>query len=260
MCGLFPGKREIQRCAVPKPNTRCRIVSDRGIDFGVVEAKADLPIILVKAGEPTFTPSADPFESTARATHFRTVLIILLGRDDAQIASPIIEAIAVDMVRNKSTTRLHQEPSQPLRAPGLHVGRDDIWRGRLGVKMQVMGVDQPNIVEVEQDDMPACESGLCETIGLDDDFASPLSPDDRTKLIGEIIAETIVGLGAHRAMTASAIVEITPAAVGRGGQPGPQRGKGNARGTHDGITPVNSASEWSQIGRPQALHRGIRSK
>jgi len=68
--------------------------------------------------------------------------------------------------------------------------------------------------------------------------AAPEIEENRARLIGEIIAEAVAELGADRAMMPDGYVLIGP---DRGNELSGPAARGE-RGTHDGITPENSAS------------------
>lgn len=81
----------------------------------------------------------------------------------------------------------------------------------------------------------------------------------RAKLIGEIIAEFVAGLGPDEAMTSESVV--TFGTVGQPVKPTvPSARREGARGNHAGITPANSASEHPQMAREHFRQRGIRSR
>lgn len=92
-------------------------------------------------------------------------------------------------------------------------------------------------------------------------YAQPAETGDRDpdengpRSIGELVAEIVLGLGAHRAMMP--LNYVTFGTVGQPARPTvPTLARGR-EGVHDGV-PLNSASLCEQSARPHFAHFGAR--
>jgi hypothetical protein len=83
-----------------------------GFDLVCEQSQVDPPAVGMNAGHPfpVFRVPVDPFESRRCATVMSSIARVLGRRARAEVAAPIVPAIAVGVVDKESRGRVHDEP------------------------------------------------------------------------------------------------------------------------------------------------------